>query len=1614
MPKTERVLRSYSKLLTFLGVLICCLFSQSSLSAQCGTMVCNNVLQISVDENCEIAFNPDLLLEGDPSNQGSSFTLTIADLGITNKALDFSQSISLGTYDYKITNECGNSCWGSFFAEDNIGPRLVGDPTCPQSSPCRFECNELSSILNDDTYTTLINPDFTEHCAGDLEVTFEDELIKDHASCGMDTIKREWIAMVNKHGKEVRTVITTQWFVFDPVDVDDVWFPSGTITVPCHINEHPDSLAAYLDDPLTCENEGIALTSPHIAGTPIVCDECTPIEIHFTQLKELKEDVPLLVTDPDGKEQWVLIDQWTKELGKRNVCGCDEWNQLLSEVTDEYVSEGDIVEIKSNFPGTLDAAGKCSTWPSLSTVIDPITGSGTIVTSPNHVSLFGNNSICNLATNYEDVIIPICGEGANLSSYKILRTWIIYDWCTATNTKSVQIIEVKDLEGPTFTVVDSISLSTDPWLCGVNFEVPPPSDMTDKCSPDNLSYAVHLDGSPGLQIVGNSTDGYTILNIPTGDQRLIYTVSDNCGNSAKDTTLLWIEDNTPPVAIAKENIVVSLTSSGNNAGYAKVYFNSIDNGSYDVCSPEVKIEIRRDEDYCDIQGNETYTSGRNRGDINYGLHPDSTALADPDDGLFIKFCCEDLTEGEYGVHKVWMRVWDDASGDGIAGNAGDHYNEVWAMVRVEDKLTVNVTCPPDITVTCDIGLDSLSVLGTPTTRGACAVNLAHEDELPSAHCPTGEVIRKWYVDKNLDGEFKTGEKFCKQIINITDPKPMFCDDIIFPKDTIVDCANAAMDDGPIWTDDHCGLFGFSEEVEIFDLQDEYCYKIVKRFTVIDWCQYNPNNGSNAGICYGSQKITVKDDIGPTFPSCEDKIIESADADCVADGLSISQTAVDEGDCLDKKLVWTICLDIGSNRSCDYTYHAISNSGDELLVDLLDDDNNPIAMISGSHSVTWNVTDACGNTSSCTSELVIADEKAPTPICIEALSTAVMSNNGSVEIWATDFDPNKKSFDNCDKSLTYSFSGEEIISNVVISCSPSGDDVDCGDCKQTVVFPLATLVAVEANEVVVGGEVLPLTYPFNLSDPFHQQRLIDELKALNYDVDGRIDQNNQSLVITVNYAGETFDAVKLDNGDSFSFTCTDCEVNLANGLYIENGQSQTFELPMWVWDDGYDVNCDGRISVDERNKDYCLVMLRVDDNVGACADTEGNSSALITGDVQTEVGEMVEAVEVVIASIHPEHPSMALTLDDGVYAFANNPMQLDYEISAERDDDYMNGVSTLDLVMIQKHILGLDILDSPYKVIASDVNNDSRVSASDLVELRKLILGIYAELPANSSWRFVEESQVFQNPVSPFPFTENIEIYNLSDDMSAQDFIGVKIGDVNSNVVANSLITTEVRSNREMVLRVDQQSASKGDQIEVAFTSEDFESVYGMQFSLAHNGLSLLDVVSGTLELTDQNIGVIKEDGLLSFSWNSIEPLSSDEVLFSFVFEANESLDLTNVLSITSQVTSAEAYTTESYVLNDVSLIFNNTSEVQNFVLYQNEPNPFTNNTEIGFSLPEASDVSLKIFDVNGRLVLQQNGSYPKGLSIIELNSDDLSSSGILYYQLDAGKYNATKKMVMIK
>lgn len=86
-----------------------------------------------------------------------------------------------------------------------------------------------------------------------------------------------------------------------------------------------------------------------------------------------------------------------------------------------------------------------------------------------------------------------------------------------------------------------------------------------------------------------------------------------------------------------------------------------------------------------------------------------------------------------------------------------------------------------------------------------------------------------------------------------------------------------------------------------------------------------------------------------------------------------------------------------------------------------------------------------------------------------------------------------------------------------------------------------------------------------------------------------------------------------------------------------------------------------------------------------------------------------------------------------------------------------------------------------------------------------------------------------------------------------------------------------------------------------------------------------------------------------------------------------------------------------------------------FILKQNYPNPFNPSTIIEYNIPEATNVTLKIYDLMGRevKVLVNNEYQSKGLYKYFINAQDLTS-GIYFYQLKTDKFSSTKKMVLIK
>ena len=431
--------------------------------------------------------------------------------------------------------------------------------------------------------------------------------------------------------------------------------------------------------------------------------------------------------------------------------------------------------------------------------------------------------------------------------------------------------------------------------------------------------------------------------------------------------------------------------------------------------------------------------------------------------------------------------------------------------------------------------------------------------------------------------------------------------------------------------------------------------------------------------------------------------------------------------------------------------------------------------------------------------------------------------------------------------------------------------------------------------------------------------------------------------------------------------------------------------------------------EEGNWDFCETYVNVQDNMGAC-DNRELQAAIINGNIMDWKANTVEGVHVAASN------AASMTTDtDGKYSF-ELPMNADYRITPKKDVQPLNGVSTYDLVLISKHILGITPFNNPHQYIAADVNQSGSVTVFDMVQLRRLILNLDTEFKNNTSWKFVETNYQFttENPAGEtFPTLSSVN--NLSHDMQ-MDFIAVKIGDVNGNAKTNSLLAADNRTtNLAFTIQTPDIDLTEGQAYTVNFTTDELASIEGYQFTLDLGNLQFEQLKNGITSI--DNFGLHKiNKGYITTSWNSLgrqQLTVGNQQLFSITFTATTNSKLSEQLSIINRPTAIEAYGANGKLL-DVQLNFTTTDALtKSFELYQNQPNPFVKETNISFFLPQQGEVVLTIRDEVGRLIKEVNTQKEAGLQSMTINSADLPT-GLIYYQIRSQFGTQTKKMLRVE
>ncbi|MDQ3141878.1 MAG: T9SS type A sorting domain-containing protein [Bacteroidota bacterium] len=471
-------------------------------------------------------------------------------------------------------------------------------------------------------------------------------------------------------------------------------------------------------------------------------------------------------------------------------------------------------------------------------------------------------------------------------------------------------------------------------------------------------------------------------------------------------------------------------------------------------------------------------------------------------------------------------------------------------------------------------------------------------------------------------------------------------------------------------------------------------------------------------------------------------------------------------------------------------------------------------------------------------------------------------------------------------------------------------------------------------------------------------------------------------------------------DSFvTYSCAD----------MPNGREVKIPVTVYVWDEA-------------GNSNFCTTSLLLQDGIGNVCPDRFTNGGIVSGFVSANQNAALKDAKLDLV-LDKSIAGTIKSINDGHFSFVDIVEGQNYELAPSKNDDVINGITTADIVLIQKHILGIQTFDSPYKYIAADVNNNKYVTASDISDLRRIILGLSLEFRNDqTSWRFIQSNFQFEekdNPWSSGAWPETIQINNLQGEAKDKDFLAIKIGDLNYSAKTTDLNKTQSRTSEKLFFELEHQLLQAGQTYKVPVYGNWKQDIYGFQLSWKFDpeNVQFVSLIPGVLSLSEDHISIHQlNQGVINMSWSSAtEVQSNGQPLFYLEFTVQKPLFTDKLFSIHPDKLKAEAYNANLSIM-DIELRSKENQETLDEVeLYQNTPNPLSTETRITFKIPKPEVVNLSILDISGKTIWSKDIHAKPGLNETILTKQELQNfQGVMYYQLKASSKLITKKMIVLR
>ncbi len=406
-----------------------------------------------------------------------------------------------------------------------------------------------------------------------------------------------------------------------------------------------------------------------------------------------------------------------------------------------------------------------------------------------------------------------------------------------------------------------------------------------------------------------------------------------------------------------------------------------------------------------------------------------------------------------------------------------------------------------------------------------------------------------------------------------------------------------------------------------------------------------------------------------------------------------------------------------------------------------------------------------------------------------------------------------------------------------------------------------------------------------------------------------------------------------------------------------------------------------------NQDFCNTSFLVQDNGDFCGST------IVVGEISSDNDYKNENATVRLDDIESQYNEV-LTDEAGMYSMPISGASNAATLQVTDNNDILHGVTTFDIISIQKHILGLSVLESNSQLIAADVNHSESITGADIIEIRKVILGHKDYFTNNKSWVVYPATTDIEALVNPYDYPTEI----ILSETDNYDWKSIKVGDV--NLSHTELMESNADTRSKFLLEFEVERTAEGQ--EISFFG-DLSDLAGFELNLGADVVeSYNEIISEAITIDPSDIGSQEQFKVIWYDLESSE--MGDNHLFTLI--VNSDFDVNSIIANTS----SEAYIGRAAHTEVRTIVFRELLSAQGseVLIY---PNPFVDALNIDLSGFENSKSIISIFDVQGKLVYEMETEQ---FDLIKILSTNLNGAGVYYVQIENEDITMNKKVILIE